>query len=167
MKRILSLVALIVFATFFSSCTAPEEKATSSPAPSATASPTENAEQVLAKMERDWADAIVKSDTATIDRILADDCIYTNWDGTTETKAQHLEGIKSKVYKVESINLDNLKVRVFGDAAIVTVEQSEKSQWKGKDNSGRYLFTDIYVKRNGKWQVVAGHGCKVASPPAK
>ena len=168
MKRILSPVILTVFATFFSSCAAPEEKATSATASvTATPSPTENVEQVVAKLERDWAEAIAKGDTATIDRILADDCIYTNWDGTTETKAQHIEGIKSKVYKVESINLDNLKVRVFGDAAIVTVEQSEKSQWKGKDNSGRYRFTDIYAKRNGKWQVVAGHGCKVEAPKTK
>jgi ketosteroid isomerase-like protein len=124
-------------------------------------------EQVVAKLERDWADAIVKGDVATIDRILADDFSYTNWDGTIETKAQHIEGIKSKVYKVESLNLENLKVRVFGEAAVVTVGQVEKSQWKGKDNSGHYLFTDIYANRNGKWQVVAGHGCKIAPPKIK
>jgi ketosteroid isomerase-like protein len=167
MKTLLRFITLILLATFFSSCSAPEGKATSSLAPSTAASPPENVEQIVAKLEQDWADAIVKSDVGELDRIVADDFIYTNWDGTTMSKTEHLEGIKSKEYKVESINLDNLKVRVFGDAAIVMVEQSEKSQWKGKDNSGRYRFTDIYAKRNGKWQVVAGHGCKVEPPKAK
>jgi ketosteroid isomerase-like protein len=109
----------------------------------------------------------VKGDVAMIDRILADDFSYTNADGRIMTKTQHLEDIKSQAYKVESINLENLKVRVFGDAAVVTVGQMEKSQWKGKDSSGQYLFTDIYAKRNGKWQIVAGHGCKIAPQKPK
>jgi ketosteroid isomerase-like protein len=168
MKQILSILILTLVFIVFSSCAAPEEKASSATtSATATASPSENAEQVVAKLERDWADAIVKGDVATIDRILADDFSYTNWEGTVMTKAEHLEGIRSKVYKVESINLENLKVRVFGDAAVVTVGQVEKSQWKGKDNSGHYLFTDIYAKRNGKWQIVAGHGCKVEPTKTK
>lgn len=165
MKRILSLVTLTVFAIFFSSCTAPEEKATASPAPSTAL--TENVEQVLTKLERDWAEAIVKGDAATIDRLLADDFIATLWDGKSETKAQHIEAVKSGAYKVESMNLDEIKVHVFGDTAVVTLRQTEKSKTNGKDNSGWYRFTDTWIKRNGKWQVVADHGCKVEPPKTK
>jgi ketosteroid isomerase-like protein len=169
MKRILSLVTLTVFATFISSCTAPEEKASSSPAPSAaaTASPTENVEQVLTKLEQDWAEALVKGDVATIDRIVADDFIATLSDGKSETKAQHIEAVKSGAYKVEFMNLDEIKVHVFGDTAVVTLRQTEKSKTNGKDNSGWYRFTDTWIKRNGKWQIVADHGCKVEPPKPK
>lgn len=169
MKRILSFVTLSVFAAFFSSCAAPEEKAASSPAPSAapTTSPAENVEQIVAKLERDWADAMVKSDVAALDHIVADDFSYTNWDGTTITKAQHLEDIKSGASKSASLIPNNIKVRVFGDVAVVTLGQQEKAQYKGKDTSGHYLYTDTWVKRNGKWQIVAGHGCKVEPPKTK
>jgi ketosteroid isomerase-like protein len=153
MKQIPNLLILTLVLVIFSSCAAPEEKATSAIASAtATASPTENVEQIVAKLERDWADAIVKGDVATIDRILADDFNYTNWDGTTTTKAQHVEDIKSKAYKAESINLENLKVRVFGDAAVVTVGQVEKNQFKGKNNSGHYrIFTRREMVNGRSW----------------
>jgi hypothetical protein len=94
MKRIPSLLTLTLVIVVFSSCAAPEEKATSATASvTAIASPTENVEQVVAKLERDWADAIVKGDVATIDRILADDFSYTNWDGTVMTKARNYSRI--------------------------------------------------------------------------
>ncbi len=54
-----------------------------------------------------------------------------------------------------------MKVRVFGDTAIVTGSDTEKSTYKGKDSSGKYVWTDIFVKRNGKWQAVASESTKL------
>jgi len=166
MKRIISLLLLAVVALSLSSCATTSEKTASTAATSAaaTASPTENVEQALIKLEREWAEALVKVDGATLDRIQADDWIMTSWDGQTQTKAQSIEEIKSGVYQAASVSLDNLKVRTFGDVAVVTLGQTEKSKYKGKESSGRYLYTDVWVKRNGKWQVVATHGTKVEQP---
>jgi len=62
------------------------------------------------------------------------------------------------------VSIDGIKVRVFGDTAVVTYGQTEKSQYKGKDSSGRTMWTDIFVKRNGKWQLVANHSSRVEAP---
>ena len=48
-----------------------------------------------------------------------------------------------------------MKVRIFGDTAVVTGSYKEKSTYKFKDTSGKYSFTDVWVKRGGDWQIVA------------
>jgi ketosteroid isomerase-like protein len=167
MRRILYVLIFVVVAVSLSSCSATEQKTTSSAAPtaSATTTPSENVEQAVAQMERDWAAALLKRDVATIERIVADDFIGLDGDGgTTFTKASHLEEVKTGVATWESANVDNIKVRVFGDTAVVTVLQTQKSKYKGKDNSGRYPITDIFVRRNGKWQIVAEHLNTIKEP---
>jgi uncharacterized protein (TIGR02246 family) len=164
MRRIFSRLTLAVVAVSLTSCAATEEKATSTAATPAAASPTENVEQALMKLEREWAEALVKADTAALDRLMADDWSMTTWDGRTQTKAQSIEEFKSGVVKLETANVDSLKVRTFGDVAIVTLGQTEQGTNKGKDSSGRFLYTDVWVKRKGQWQAVATHGTKVEQP---
>ena len=48
-----------------------------------------------------------------------------------------------------------MKVRVFGDTAVVTASDTEESSLKGKDTSGKYVWMDVFVMRNGRWQAVA------------
>jgi ketosteroid isomerase-like protein len=115
-------------------------------------------DQTLAKMEQDWVDAILKRDTATVDRILADDFVATLPDGRTQTKAPNIENLKSGAFTSAGMTINDVKVRTFGDTAVVTYGQSEKSQYQSKDISGRTLWTDVFVKRNGKWQIVVEHG---------
>ena len=55
-----------------------------------------------------------------------------------------------------------MKVRVFGNTAVVTGSDDEKSSYKGKDTGGHYVWTDIFVKRNGRWQAVASQGTLMA-----
>jgi ketosteroid isomerase-like protein len=111
-------------------------------------------EQVLMQMERDWMEANIKKDTGTLDRILADDWVAQTSDGP-QTKAQALADSKSGDLKMDSWTLVEMKVRVFGDTAVVTGNHHEKSSYKGKDISGHYVWTDVFVKRQGRWQAVA------------
>lgn len=162
MKRHISLLILAVAAIALSACATTSEKSTSatSPVPTASAGPSENVEQALTKLEQDWAAAAVKADAAASDRIVADDWVGITSTGQTQTKAEIMNELKSGTYKATSMNVDNIKVRVLGDTAVVTLVQTEKSQYKGKDSSGVYLFTDVWAKRNGKWQVINSHGSK-------
>ena len=118
----------------------------------------ENVEQVITRLENDWVTAIVKKDTSTIDRLLADD-----FSGTTNdqvySKADAIEDVKSGTH--DSLQLDNIKVRVFGDTAIATMGQEEKSRHNDNDFSGHYLFTNVWAKRNGEWRAVASHGSRI------
>lgn len=112
-------------------------------------------------MERDWAEAIVKHDAAAISRIVAEDWSETSWDGTSFGKAQALADLPFGT--TESITMDPIKVRVFGLVAIVSAGDVEKSTYKGKDTSGHYVWTNVYLNREGLWQVVATQGSKL--PP--
>jgi hypothetical protein len=118
----------------------------------------EDTTKLITDFENEWVTAIVKKDTGTIDRPLADD-----FSGTTDdqiySKADAIEDVKSGTH--ESLDLDNVKVRLFGDTAIVTMGQNEKSRHGDKDFSGHYLFTDVWAKKNGQWFAVASHGSRV------
>jgi ketosteroid isomerase-like protein len=154
------LACIFSFVTL-ASCSS-REATTSSGAPQtaapSTSSSLENVEQTLIQLEHDWANAMVQRDVARLDQILANDFITTLPDGQTNSKADHLDEIRTEQYKVESMTLDNIKVRVFGDTAVVTYGVTEKSVDKGKDSGGHSVWTDVFVKRNGSWQIVAEHG---------
>lgn len=107
--------------------------------------------------------ARIKGDTAAIDGILADDFVAILPDGSRSTKAQHLEELKTGVYKVQTMVVEPISVRVFGETAVATYAQTEKSTYKGREISGRTLWTDVIVRRDGRWQIVAEHG---SIPPA-
>jgi ketosteroid isomerase-like protein len=119
-------------------------------------------EQDLMQIERDWAAAMVKKDTAALGRFTADDWVFTAPDGRLQTRAEIEAELGSGDLKFESSTVDDLKVRVFGDTAIVTGRTTDKGQYKGQDISGQYRFTDIFVKRNGRWQSVSTHVSRIA-----
>lgn len=119
-------------------------------------------EQALIQMENEWAVALAKPDVAMFDRLTAPEWTMVDPAGVVNTKAQVLADFKSGVMKFESYKLDDLKVRVFGDTAIVHGLDTEKSSFKGKDTSGQYRFTDVFVKRDGRWLCVATHISAVA-----
>lgn len=128
---------------------------------SAQASPDE---QTIRQIEQDWANALVKADTVALERILAADCVFTTSDGKMQTKAQNLANFKSGAVKFESFTINEMKVRILGDAAIVHGMSTEKSTEKGKDTSGQYRWTDVFAKRSGRWVAVTSHSSKVATP---
>jgi FlaG/FlaF family flagellin (archaellin) len=119
-------------------------------------------EQALIKLENDWNDASVKRDVVVLGRILADDYSFTDSDGMMLTKAQVLGMLKSGEDVVTSAVSTDMKVRVYGNAAIVTGRYTANEQLKGKDISGTSAFTDTWVKRPGSWECVATHASKLA-----
>ena len=119
-------------------------------------------EETLVRMEHDWSQADTKKDAAELNRILAEDWIGVDFEGTFLNKTQALEGIRSDATSLETTVLSDMKVRVYGNTAIVTGTDTEKSEYHGRDSSGRYLWTDVFVMRDGKWQAVSSQSTKVA-----
>jgi len=119
-------------------------------------------EQELIKIENGWVEAELKKDVALLDRILADDFTDTDPEGNVMTKAQDLEDLKSGALVATSMVLDNIKVRVYGDMAVVTGRNTVKAQYKGKDVSGQRQWTDTFIRRDGRWQCVATHSSNIA-----
>jgi ketosteroid isomerase-like protein len=124
----------------------------------------QSVEQELKKLEMQYADAEVKKDVAVIGRLLADDYTLTDPDGIVITKAQTIADLKSGQDAVSSSAYSDMKVRIYGDTAVVTYVEKGKETYKGRDISGTRRWTDVWVKRGGSWQCVASHGSKVAHP---
>jgi ketosteroid isomerase-like protein len=121
----------------------------------------QHATQELITLEKGWSEAYLKKDIAFLDRILADDYVETNSEGNVTTKAEALADLKSGAYVPISGVQDNVKVRVYGDAAVATGRSTVKAQYKGKDASGQFQWTDTWVKLAGRWQCVAEHYSKI------
>jgi ketosteroid isomerase-like protein len=109
-------------------------------------------------LENQWNDAMLKHDADVMDRILADDVVDIGSSGQVSTKAEDLADLKSGEPKLESSSVDHMKVRVFGIVAVVNGHYAQKGTYKGKDISGEGHFTDVFVKRDGRWQCVSTEG---------
>jgi hypothetical protein len=121
-------------------------------------------EQTIAQLERAWVSAILDKDLAMLDELLAPEFNGTGPNGVTYSKGVAIADLKSGAYAVEKMSLDEISVNVFGDTAIAFTSQEEKSSYGNLDFSGHNHFTNVWLKRNGKWQVVASHGSRFETP---
>ena len=154
MKRFCAVVMLVAAAASFASSQMSDKQEKTKGRKAAD-------EQVLIQIERNGNEATARKDVATLGRLLADDWVYQG-PGGTQTKAQALAALKSDDQSFDFIKLGDMKVRVFGDTAIVTGSEDEKSSYKGKDTSGHYLWIDVFVKRQGHWLDVASQSTPIA-----
>jgi uncharacterized protein (TIGR02246 family) len=110
-------------------------------------------EQALLQVERDWAAAWQKMDATALEGILADGFVE-NEQGQTTTKAQIIADLKAGVYKVESVEVSDMRVVVFGDHAVANGISTSKYTMRGKDVSEKTRWTDVFEKRDGRWRAV-------------
>jgi ketosteroid isomerase-like protein len=115
-------------------------------------------EETIIALERKWAEAIVNRDIAMLDEIIAEDFSGTSWTGDTYSKTKAVNDVEFRVFVAESLNLEDIKVTVFGDTAVVSLIQVEKSKYDNFDCSGRYGYNDVWVKRDGRWRAVSSYG---------
>ena len=161
MKRgMLHAAGLVVAVTAWSCADAPEPQKPAAVVTAAPAVPAEDVESTVTQLEKDWVSAIEKKDTAALDRLLADDFVGTSPTSHTYTKTQAIQDIKDARYVVGTMELDDVSVNVYGTTAVSFTSQEEKSKYEGRDTSGHYHFTDVWVKKDGRWQAVASHGTR-------
>jgi ketosteroid isomerase-like protein len=112
-------------------------------------------EEQLLKLDREWNEAYPKLDVTALDHIIADDWVCIDGAGQVITKRQLLERVASSTTFFDPYEFDEITLRMFKDAAIVTGRLSGTK--RGNDGTF-YLeqrYTRVYVKRNGRWQSVA------------
>jgi ketosteroid isomerase-like protein len=119
-------------------------------------------EQNLRKMTEALIQAYPKQEAAVLDRILADDLTVINPDGSSGDKAGEIGGLRSGKLKLESVTNDDIKVRVFGETAVVTGRATIRGQIDGREIRDQNRYTSVFVKRRGRWQVIALQVTRVA-----
>jgi ketosteroid isomerase-like protein len=118
-------------------------------------------EQTIMKMEQEMTDGVIKGDISAYDKYVADSAVFTDPGGMLTNKTQAMAMFKAGDLKIESSKIDGMKVQMFGDTAVVTYMSMDKGTYKGRDISGQYRWTDVFVKMGGKWKLVAGQGTPI------
>jgi len=112
-------------------------------------------EQALRRIQRDWADARLKRDSSFATKIEAADFTIVWPDGQIINKQDDVKSYEADGAVFSEFKITDLDVRFYGETAIVVGQGSIKGHTPTKDLSGRYVWTDTFVKQNGGWKAVA------------
>lgn len=113
------------------------------------------AEQEISRVNRDFDEAERQRDFAAIERTLADDFIWTTFGGTVFDRAETSEHLKSGDSGYELYESDDVRIRMYGDTAVVTARLVRRGRDSKRDLSGEFRYTRVYVKQAGRWRMVA------------
>jgi uncharacterized protein (TIGR02246 family) len=159
MNRFVALTLLLSLGAF-ARAQAPEKPVT------AVAEKEDTAGHEIRALEAKLNDAIVRADLGFFVRVFAEDFTHTNHTGAFRTKAQWLANHKpGAASPYDSFETEDLSVRFYGETAVVTGRSTPRGKdSKGQPITGRFRFTRVWVRRDGRWQVVAFQGTRIASP---
>jgi ketosteroid isomerase-like protein len=119
--------------------------------------------RTLLQLEDSWAVALVRRDGATFRRLLADGFVYTENDRTS-TREEVLHEVEAGSDKVEAAHNEDMRVYRFGPTAAVTGWLVVRGRGADGPFDRRYRFTDTWVRRGGRWQIVAAHDYLALAP---
>src|SRR5262249_34477804 len=114
-------------------------------------------EEELLELEKAFAQAIVSNNLEGIGRLVTEDWIIIDPNGEIVDRARFFEVIKSGALTHEMMESEDLRVRVYGDSAVVTAVTRTKGMFMGQSFSTQERATDVFVKRDGRWQCVLTH----------
>ncbi len=123
------------------------------------------AEQYIVEGSRQWAESVASGNVSALERILADDFVGVTTEGRLYDKARALSNTRDGAKDFASNRLNEVKVRFFGGNAAVAQGHESWGRRTGEPKRGRFVWTDTWVRRNGRWQIVAAQDAMVPTPP--
>jgi ketosteroid isomerase-like protein len=127
----------------------------------------ESVHKEIEGLELDWRQAQLSNNVTEVDRLLADDYLGINANGTLETKADELTRRRSGSFHITQLDLSDIKVRIYGDTAVVTSKADVIGKNGDRDISGRYRYTRVYSNRDGQWRIVSFEASRVSNEEGK
>ena len=111
------------------------------------------AEAYIRQSEKQWAESVASGDTSVIKRILADDFIGVDPEGNQYDKQSMVRGTFTAPAYFKSNHLNNVKIRFYENFAIAQGDET----WTRKDldSTGRFVWTDTWIYRDNRWEIVA------------
>ena len=170
MKKLLGVMVLTILALPFSfgQTQTPEKKAEKIQPTGEKVSASNSAEQDLIKLDKQWGEAGLHGDTAVLETILADDFMGVSPTGVA-TKAQNITEAKTNAPNITNATYvaDAYAVRFLDpNTAVMTHSALEKGLDKGKEYTEQHWSMHVWVKRDGRWQVVASQSTPIPQKPA-
>ena len=110
-------------------------------------------------LERRWLDAYERNDMAAMTEIVADDFTITFPDANVDTKAEILDQMRAVPpgSPANRFHTRNTAARSYGDTVVLIGIVTVETVREGRPVRQEWAYTDTYVRRNGRWQVVASH----------
>lgn len=114
----------------------------------------EKARQYITESEKQWAEASASGDSTVIQRILADDFIGVDTKGSQYNKEHEVHSTPEGPKYFKSNHLNDVKIRFYGNMAVAQGDETWV-RYSGEPLTGRFVWTDTWLFRDGKWQIVA------------
>jgi ketosteroid isomerase-like protein len=119
-------------------------------------------EQELIGVENAWKQAVVQRDAQALHRLYADEYTSTDREGQVWAKTEDIQIDTAGNFRLESFKLDDLNVHLYGNVAVVTGRNRGRGTLLGRPASSETRFTDVFVRRDGRWQCVTSHSTDIA-----
>jgi ketosteroid isomerase-like protein len=117
-----------------------------------------DAEQELIRIETAWRKARVEGDVAFLESLYAKELRIAGTDGSVIERGTDISLFASGKIRPEFIKAEDMRVSLYSDVAVVTGSDHLKGSYKGAQREGRVRFTHVFVRREGRWQLVASQG---------
>jgi len=115
----------------------------------------------LSRLEKVWNEAHVQGDAAALEQLWADDLTVAVPNMALITKQTAVSMARSGRIKFKRYETSDIGIRVYGDAAVVTGVVERTRTLNGRDVDDKWRFTKVYIRRAGRWQVVAWHASTI------
>lgn len=119
-------------------------------------SQSEDASKIVA-MENLWNQMQLNHDAGAMEKMIDDDFVLTDYDGTLMDKKQFLDSIKDMSVKLAQEMSEGMKLHQHGNTVVITGATREKGTQNGKPFAHNGRFTDTWMKKDGRWLCVASH----------
>ncbi len=125
----------------------------------------EQTEQEVAQLVDTWATAELQRDTAFLEKVLADDFVGVGPLGFLLTRQEWLARHQTGDLKYDVHTLDEARVRVYNEAAILIGRLTQEATYRGNPVNAQLRTTLVFVRQHGQWHLAGLHFCNIGQPP--
>lgn len=125
----------------------------------------EEARNELIRIQNEWAAARVKPDIAYLERLYAREFRVQNIAGSVVSREADIDVFASGKLKPDFVRDEDMDVSLYGDTAVVTGVENVGGTYKGNYDQMAIRFTNVFVRRDGRWQLVLHQGTRVPKKP--
>ena len=115
------------------------------------------AQEEILELEKKFGEAMIQNDTDAIGRLLSNDWIIIDPDGSVIDRSRFLAVIRSGALKHEAMDSEDIRVRTYGNTATVTAVTHTRTKYSEKEFNTHERATDVFARQNGRWQCVLTH----------
>ncbi|HEY9638959.1 MAG TPA: nuclear transport factor 2 family protein [Coleofasciculaceae cyanobacterium] len=115
----------------------------------------------IATLEEKLRHAMLTSDVAVLDDLIADDLVWTMHTGLVVNKQFDLDAHRSGLFRFTKVDISDRQIHPYGDCVVVTLKADLAGTHNHQAFSETYRFTRVWLQRHNRWQIIAGHVSQV------